>query len=163
MHLTQDLLMELLEYQPDTGKFFWRTPGVGKRRAEAGNFSGDYVRIGIKGKVYYAHRLAFLYMTGKMPDVVDHKDGDTRNCKWSNLRESTHSDNGKNTTHRGYHRTSSGRFAVQITTDYKTQHIGTYDTPEEARRVYEQAKSKTHAPWATGQGPVQSQHQGLAN
>lgn len=153
MHLTQAALKELLEYDPETGKFFWREKGVGRKRAEAGNFSRGYVRIGIQGRLYYGHRLAFLYMTGSIPDVVDHKDGDESNCRWENLRASTHSENGKNTTHRGYHKASrSNKFIAQMTTDYKTIHLGTFNTPGEARAAYVEAKIGNHKPWATGQG-----------
>ena len=153
MHLTQELVRSLLRYEPETGRFFWLKTGVGRVRYEAGNFSRGYVRIGIHGKVYYAHRLAFLYMTGRMPDVVDHKDGDPSNCRWDNLRESTHADNGKNTTHRGYHKASrSNKFAAQMTTNYRTVHLGTFETPEEARSAYLSAKDDAHKAWATGQG-----------
>lgn len=155
MHLTQELLRSLLRYEPETGKFFWLKSGTGKRRPEAGNFSRGYVRIGIHGKLYYAHRLAFLYMTGRMPDLVDHKDGDESNCRWDNLRESTHADNGKNSSHRGFHKASRGnKFVAQMTTNYKTESLGTFDTPEEARAAYLEAKSATHAAWATGQGSI---------
>ena len=152
MHLTQDRLKELLEYQPETGLFLWRKTGTGRRRKEAGNASREYLRIQIDGKLYYAHRLAFLYMTGWMPEFVDHKDGDTLNCRWDNLRESTTSENGKNTTRRGYHVDRHGRYRVQLTTDYKRLTVGSYETAEEARSAYETAKRQEHKAWATGQG-----------
>lgn len=153
MHLTQDLLRGMLRYEPDTGKFFWLSDGPGRVRKEAGNFSREYVRIGIHGKIYYAHRLAFLYMTGQMPEMVDHKDGDTRNCRWDNLRETTPFDNARNADRRGYHKESRGsKFVAQMTTNYRMETIGYFDTPEEARRAYLSAKNDTHSSWASGQG-----------
>jgi len=155
MHLTQSRLIELLEYDPDSGRFMWRATGPGRRRKEAGsapNKGNPYRRIQVDGVLYYAHRLAYLYMTGEMPEVVDHRDGDESNCRWENLRASSGSDNGKNVNRRGYHQSKSGRFVAQLTTDYRTEHIGTFDTPDEARAAYVQAKAASHAAWITGQG-----------
>ena len=43
--------------------------------------------IGINGKIYRAHRLAWLYMTGKWPkEEIDHKDTNSLNDKIENLR-----------------------------------------------------------------------------
>lgn len=53
--------------------------------------------IGFKGKNYYAHRLAYLYMKGHFPrGVVDHIDMDQLNNKWCNLRDVCRSVNGQN-------------------------------------------------------------------
>jgi hypothetical protein len=124
---------------------------MGRRRKEAGNKSRLYVRIQFDGVLHYAHRLAFLYMTGQIPDQVDHKDGNPANNSWANLRETTSADNGKNTKHRGYHQARSGRFCAQLTTEYKTKHLGTFDSSADAREAYEAAKKASHAAWATGQ------------
>lgn len=155
MQLTQERLKEELEYQPETGAFLWRKTGPGRRRREAGNRSREYVRIQIDGKLFYAHRLAFLYMTGRMPEIVDHKNGDTLDCRWDNLREINASDNAKNTSHVGYYRRGN-RFRAQLTTDYKTYHLGSFGTAEEARAAYETAKRQEHRFWATGQGAAQA-------
>jgi hypothetical protein len=56
-----------------------------------------YRHIGVLGKVYSAHRLAFLYMTGKFPlDEVDHKNHERSDNRWSNLREVTRLENSRN-------------------------------------------------------------------
>ena len=44
--------------------------------------------------IYRAHRLAFLYMKGYIPKLIDHKDRNGLNNKWNNLREANKSTNG---------------------------------------------------------------------
>jgi len=59
--------------------------------------SSNYRQIGIKGKLYYAHILIFLYHYGRMPKEIDHIDGNKFNNKIKNLRECTRSQNCWNT------------------------------------------------------------------
>jgi hypothetical protein len=88
--LTQERLKELIRYEPSTGKFYWRSTGTGRKASlEAGSFqSGEYQRIRVDGKLYRAHRLAWLYVHGRHPDgMVDHINQDTRDNRIENLRE----------------------------------------------------------------------------
>ena len=95
--LTQERLKEVLEYSPFLG-LFWRIKATSKS-VKVGNVAGSrrrngYVEMSIDGRRYYAHRLAFLYMTGSFPkNQVDHIDGDPSNNRWKNLREATGSEN----------------------------------------------------------------------
>lgn len=74
--LTRTRLKELLHYDAKTGEFFWR---VNRAKLGAGETAGKtksdgYRYIGIDGKIYAAYRLAFLWMTGVVPDgIIDHK------------------------------------------------------------------------------------------
>ena len=97
--LTAECLRALFEYNPDTGNFTYKKSS---RRMPVGSLAGNitprgYVRICIGGKRHQAHRLAWLYMTGESPSLlIDHKDGDTGNNRWVNLREATVIENGRN-------------------------------------------------------------------
>lgn len=107
--LTQDELKTLLHYDPETGDFTWRLD-LGPGRPDAGDVAGriqlkkcgkSYRDIGIRGRRYYAHRLAHLYMTGEWPeDQVDHRNGDGTDNRWVNLRDVSDQENSMNVRRR---------------------------------------------------------------
>ena len=55
-----------------------------------------YTTIVVDGKSYRAHRLAFIYMTGSAPGIIDHINGDGTDNRWLNLRGVNHSESAKN-------------------------------------------------------------------
>lgn len=58
--------------------------------------SHGYTSIYINGKEYGLHRLAWLYVYGEMPNVIDHQDGNRSNNAITNLRNTTTKGNGQN-------------------------------------------------------------------
>ena len=59
--------------------------------------NSKYLRLGILGKMYRQHRLAWLYVYGEFPNGhIDHIDHDTTNNAISNLRDVTASQNQRN-------------------------------------------------------------------
>jgi hypothetical protein len=93
--ITQERLKQLLEYNPSTGEFVRLVDRSHNARAGsiAGTLSrgsprdgGGYLQTHIDGKVYLNHRLAFLYMTGEIPAVVDHINHVRHDNRWCNLR-----------------------------------------------------------------------------
>lgn len=94
--LTQARLRGLLNYDPDSGIFTWADRRYGVRQnLVAGTLKpSGYVRIGIDGRMYSAHRLAFLYMTGEFPcGDVDHINHDRSDNRWGNLRVASRAQN----------------------------------------------------------------------
>ena len=76
---------QLLRYDEDTGKFFWRRSG---REAGFLTCNGRYYGIGIDRVTYRSSRLAWLYVHGHWPiHTIDHIDGDRLNDSISNLRD----------------------------------------------------------------------------
>ena len=147
--ITQERLIELFSYNADTGEFLWRKKWRGCRKnlsAGSRNKKG-YISIGIKGIVYYAHRLAWLYVTGNFPvDMIDHINGNRSDNRFDNLRECTMSQNGANSGKRpcntsGYKgvcwRREKEKFDARCTIKGKTNWLGYFDTAEKASAAYE--------------------------
>jgi hypothetical protein len=98
--LTQAELKKYLRYYPDSGIFTCPCPARWDKLLGTPNKLG-YVYIMVRGRMYAAHRLAWLYVHGEFPkDEIDHINrirGDNRIC---NLREATHKENCRNRDNR---------------------------------------------------------------
>jgi len=145
--LTAQELRERLNYDPETGIFFWRkTTRQGFIGKKAGYIDDrGYIVIVIDAIARKAHRLAVLYMTGNWPkEKVDHRNLNKSDNRWTNLREATASQNQANSRMyvcnmngaKGITKRSNGRYRVQIRKDYKLNNIGTFDTIEEAKAAH---------------------------
>jgi HNH endonuclease len=92
--LTRARLRELLHYDKDTGEFRW-LERVGNE-VRLGPVAGT-VLVRVQRRNYCAHQLAWLYETGRWGrPMIDHRDGDSTNNRWSNLRRATASQNNAN-------------------------------------------------------------------
>lgn len=153
-------LMQLIEYNPYTGIFVWKVSARGQRAGDiAGHYNkaNGYVRIGFKrGVSYYAHLLAWLYMTGDWPaDEIDHKDLDGSNNEWDNLREANHAQNGWNKKQRrGSNRLYKGvvftgqNFSASIIVNGQRINLGSHATAEDAAKAYDTAAARYHGEFA---------------
>jgi hypothetical protein len=163
--LTAEQLRAVIIYDPETGAFMWRHRAdmpkewnvrwagkpAGSRRP------GSYTAITVYHINYRAHRLAWLYMTGKWPlsGEVDHEDTDKGNNVWANLRDSTRRQNSSNTRIRstntsGFKGVSrhQNRWVATITANYHQMYLGIFDTKEEAREAYMAAAERLHGEFA---------------
>lgn len=88
-----DELQELFEYDMETGHFTHKCGPCKGQIAGSANTRGN-VMLNINRNYYYAHRLAWLFVTGEWPDGgVAHKDKDLGNNAFDNLHLS-HRDGG---------------------------------------------------------------------
>ena len=90
--LTAKRLREVVRYEPKTGlwRYNYSTSGKHVKDAIAGGSDGRYWRVTIDGRRYMSHVIAVLYMTGEWPEAeVDHRDTDSLNNRWRNLRPAT--------------------------------------------------------------------------
>lgn len=163
MKLSVFELKSLLDYDPDTGIFIWKVDrGNNKTKGlQAGSLHvTGYIHISIDNKIYQAHRLAWLYMTGDWPDQhIDHIDRIRNNNKWNNLRKANRQQNAANqklrkTNKSGYKGVSwdqrSGKYVSVIRVNNKIKHLGYYDDPKEAYCKYLENAKKYFGDYASG-------------
>lgn len=143
-------LLSVLDYDPSTGKFYWKVRPARKIQIgdEAGyKHSEGYIAISYKNVTYFAHVLAWFYVHGTWPaNLIDHENRIRTDNRISNLRQATNSTNAHNMAkHRdnvcGFKGVAQNRkrFSAKIYVSKKNIHIGTFDTPEDAARAYDQA------------------------
>jgi hypothetical protein len=143
-------LLEVLNYNIDTGEFTWRrggkgTKGIGSKAGSLDKASG-YLQITIEYKSYLAHRLAWYFIHGTVPRQIDHINRIRSDNRLVNLRIATTENNMANTI--AYSTSKSGIKGLSYNERYKHYHAaiasgGTqrqkrfylrdYATPEQAK------------------------------
>jgi hypothetical protein len=156
--LTQSMLQSYLNYDPETGIFNWNIHK--NSRATYGSVAGTmniygYIQICVDSKSYKAHRLAWLYMTGKMPkEYIDHINGDKTDNRFLNLRECSNSQNMQNKKKAQKNHVSGflgvqlrkdrGSYVSHIYVNKKRKYLGSFKSPELASEAYLKAKRNLH-------------------
>lgn len=153
--LTHSELKKRINYNPETGVFIWLPREAKNWNSRwAGKVAGSksldgYVAINLHNKLYKAHRLAWLYMTGKWPELmIDHINHDKMDNRFVNLREADFKVNGQNAAlrstntsgHNGvcWHK-NCNLWRVRIKVDNKHRHIGYFKNLEDAVKAREEA------------------------
>lgn len=158
--LTQALLKEHLHYEPETGVFTWikktsiKSNNIKIGRLAATKMNNGYLAVQIFNKSYLSHRLAWLYVYGKLSEnEIDHINGLKTDNRIVNLRICNHGENLQNLTllknnSSGFAGVSfhkhRGRWQAKIRYNKKDYYLGLYNTPEEAHQAYVIAKAKYH-------------------
>lgn len=153
--ITQKLLKQLFIYAPLTGLFTRRVYRRGhKVDAPVGHLhKTGRVFININGKSYAAHRLAWLYVYGKMPTAdIDHINGNPSDNRIANLRDVSRSTNLQNQRKPSRNNKtgflgvspSGDHFTSRITINKKEHHLGRFKSAKEAHAAYIAAKRKHH-------------------
>lgn len=169
--VSAERLREVLRYDPETGVFTWKSRPAEQFASDKScktwntRFAGKqcgcidsgcgYVLIRVDGERYFAHRLAWLFVSGAWPkNEVDHRNGTRSDNRWLNLRDVTPSVNRQN--RRAPSRSAAGALGVRINKKTgrfesrirrpggTTKHLGSFATVEAAHAAYVAAKRLMH-------------------
>jgi len=154
--LTHERLLEVLDYDSLTGIFKWRISKA--RRVCAGDIAGHkdqlgYIIIVIDQKYYKAHRLAWFYITGELPQQhIDHKNRVRDDNRLNNLRLATRFQQRVNSKTirnglKGAWR-NGNKWSAEIRANGEKRYLGIFDTELEAHEAYCQAARELHGEFA---------------
>ena len=166
---TPEQLRELLTYDPDTGKLYWKERAVdffadgnvgrdivcerwnkrysGKEAFTATN-KGGYKVGSIFDSLLRAHRVAWAIYYGEWPkDQVDHINGDRSDNRIVNLRNASNTENQWNSRARGGYSKhkgvtwdkNRGLWMAKISVNGKCINLGRFPTEESAHAAYKKA------------------------
>ena len=151
-----DRLKFLYTYNPNDGLFYRNITSNfrWKKGQVAGTDSGHgYIKINIDGKQNYAHRLAWMYFYGEIPnETIDHINGNRADNRIENLRLLKKEENNQNFVSKKNKSGLQGvswskdrkKWIAQISINNKTKRIGRFATKEAAFEAYLSAKNKHH-------------------
>ena len=156
-----DALRQLLRYDPETGKLFWRerdgckrfnTTWAGREAFTATNGYG-YKVGSVNNRGLLAHRVIWAMMTGAWPDdEIDHRDTDRQNNRFGNLRLATTAQNARNRNLRsdnlsgakGVTRLPSGKWQARIMADGVAKFLGAFNCQTAAAIAYAKSSQTIH-------------------
>lgn len=167
---TPEQLRELLRYDPETGKLFWKERNgvnhpsgcrdvkrwnsrhAGKEALTASN-AGGYRYGNVMSTSLLAHRVAWAIMMAHWPnEEIDHINGVRDDNRWSNLRSASRTENARN--HKRVSGASylkgvapmgrSGKYQARIYSNGKLLYLGAYESEESAHRAYLSAANQLH-------------------
>lgn len=156
--MSDDLLKRassVLRYEPETGEFIWISPPknhpdlyLKPAGSPVSSRKKTYWAIQIDGKKYKRGRLAILFSTGNLPDVVDHINGDSTDDRISNIRAATVIQNSWNHKTRakksscvmGIRQLKNGKFQARISCNKKHISLGTFGSEADANSAYKAAR-----------------------
>lgn len=158
--LSQEYLRDVLHYDRKTGVFTWKK-NTGKKRLigkVAGFKSADYWAIGLLGREYKAHRLAWFYVHGVWPESdIDHINLNKLDNWFDNFREATRAQNNinsvpvqKNSSVRkgvSWHSQMS-KWRAYITVSCRQISLGLFDDVNKAIDARVAAESKYYGEYA---------------
>ena len=161
--LTVNRVRELFDYDPETG-FLTRRISVKRNAVKAGTLVGGrpdrdgHFKVKIDTYTYKVHRVIWLHYYGHWPTLaLDHINGKPSDNRIANLREATAAMNAQN-VHRPRYSKKHGMplgvikvddgsprpYRAHIRLNGRTQHLGSFETPQAAHAVYLDAKRRWH-------------------
>ena len=163
MTITWMQARERLEYDPESGKLFWKAKDTtndasGKAKAWNGLYAGKetgsgnawgYLVVNMWGTPYRAHRLAWaIYYGEEPPEMIDHINGNRTDNRLCNLRAATATENVRNRVVRKDSRTGlkgvtfhsgSGKWRARISVNKTKIDLGLHGSAHDAAEAYQAA------------------------
>lgn len=147
--LTAERVRFLFSYNPTTGELLWRNPSTHRlavgERVGAITANGR-LAVGIDGQRHYAHRVAWLYVHGVLPqENISAKNGDYTDLRLDNFEVQSFAATARKS---GLRKTNTSgvrgviwdkgkrKWRAEITRDYQHVFLGRFDTKEDAERAY---------------------------
>lgn len=129
-------------YDPETGKIYSRYGREINSKHKMG-----YIKItSRKFGELLAHQFAWYYIHKEIVDIIDHINNDRSDNRICNLRSVTKRQNHWNRSNvKGYYQyKKTNRWFSKIIFNGKPIHLGIYDTEDDAKQAYLNAKEKFH-------------------
>ena len=153
--LTQEELKRQINYDFETGIF---TRKISTRKTKEGEVIGGllargYLQIAINKHPYMAHKLAWLYMSGEMPTIIDHINRVRNDNRWCNLRNVTRIENNRNVgiSKRNtsgvkgvFWNPQNNNWRVRCMFNLKVIEIGSFKCIEKAKIAYQEFIKSNH-------------------
>ena len=165
-----EVLRQLLRYEPETGKLFWRERGVesfpsprmcktwNTRYSNTEAFTtadrAGYLTGKVFDRFFFAHRVIWAIQTGCWPvQLVDHINGVTSDNSWANLRAADPSQNCCNARRRVTNKSGvkgvslhkeTGRWVARVNVKGKVHSLGCFATIDLAAQAYAKACKDLH-------------------
>lgn len=141
-----------IRFDPGTGELRWPDG----RLATGRPMPIGYLRICAGGRAYYAHRVAWLLVTGQWPcGQIDHANGDRSDNRWASLRIASPTENNANSRRPKNNTTGfkgvtcfRGKYRAQIAERRKRVWLGDFETAEAAALAYAAAARRAFGPFA---------------
>jgi len=156
--ITKEILHQYFEYKD--GVLYWKLSVSNNVKAsyKAGCTNNNgYTIIKLFKKYIYAHRAIFMMFNDYVPNIVDHIDGNARNNRIENLRDTSKAQNAWNSK---LHKNNSsgirgvswnkqtGKWKAEIRANGQCYFLGRFSTLESAKKAIDLARNKYHGKYA---------------
>lgn len=162
--ITLAMLEKRIAYNPSTGDLWWLQDTYHRSCGKAGDSAGSisdqgYGTVVVSRKRLKAHHVAWAlyYKVWPIPHHIDHTNGDRSDNRIVNLRPASPAQNGWNKGPLKNNRlrmkgvskqaNANGYFS-RIMSNGKLYYLGSYRTPDEAKRAYKEAALRLHGKFA---------------
>lgn len=159
-NVTYDQLVSSVNYDEKTGLFIRASSkgGVAIGSPAGGLHANGYIMMNISNRKVLAHRMAWLWCYGFLPDTeIDHVNGDRIDNRISNLRLVSRCENQMNVLRTKANTSGikgvcynklAGKWQANIQANNERYHLGLFATKEDAGTAYSEAEEKLHGEFA---------------